>query len=398
MEPGTTEYLEYLVNTCTGFDIDPLAVVLAKVNWVQTNRAVLEPFDGSRVVSLPVFHADSLFSLSPVFTHTEPDTRTEDHRLRLFDKEITLPRFLVRPGRQTLFDALLTGAYGLSHHLAAQVPRDPEKRHVERILDDAQLGTKDLELSSAERYTTRTFLTTLIRTLADLKRDGRDSVWVFVIRNAYWPRLVAGQFNGLISNPPWLALSKIGNNPLARVLKHKASLYSLEPPGSSFLHLEMATVFLAHSIEHYLADGGQIACILPDTIRNGTQHHPFRAQLMSYRETPAMFDFVVDEMWTVRREVFKNQAVVLLGTKARPTALSEIPGHIVPSPSENAPHFVVESADRVIWSPNPRGYGVTGAYHVGFATQGGGYHASAALILKCYARDWESKYGYWNRA
>lgn len=371
IEPGTTGYLEYLVNTCTGFDIDPLAVVLAKVNWVQTNRAVLEPFDGSRVVSLPVFHADSLFALSPVFARTTSiDASNEDYQLCLFDKELTLPMFLVVPGRQAFFDALLTGAYGLSHYLAGLEAQDPKRRHVEQILDDAQLGTEALELTSAEKHTTRTFLAALIRTLADLKRDGRDSVWVFVIRNAYWPRLVAGQFNGLISNPPWLALSKVGNNPLATALTDMASLYSLQPLGSSFLHLEMATVFLAHSISHYLADGGQIACVLPDTIRNGTQHHPFRAQVMSYKDTSATFNLAIDEMWTVRKEVFKNRAVVLLGTKASPRKLSEIPGHKIPAPIEQAPHFVVESADRLIWSPNPQGYGVAGAYHVGVATQG----------------------------
>ena len=66
-------------------------------------------------------------------------------------------------------------------------------------------------------------------------------MWVFVIRNAYRPGLVAGQFNGLISNPPWLALSKIANNPFASVLKNKATEYALNPPGAAFPHLEMAT-------------------------------------------------------------------------------------------------------------------------------------------------------------
>ena len=148
IDPGTAEYLDYLVNTCTGFDIDPLAVVLAKVNWVQTNRAVLEPFDGSRTVSLPVFHADSLFALSPVFADaTDIDDPSADYRLRLFDTEITLPRFLIRPDRQALFDGLLSGAYGLSLHLAELATSGSGDRGMwTKSLMTPKLGTNDLRL------------------------------------------------------------------------------------------------------------------------------------------------------------------------------------------------------------------------------------------------------------
>ena len=267
VDPRDPQYLDYLVNACTGFDIDPLAVVLAKVNWVQTNRTVLEPLDGSRAVYLPVFHADSLFALAPVFGDSaEVDDPAADYILRLFDAEITLPRFLVRPDRQSLFDGLLDGAYGLSLHLAGLPSQDPDNGHVDQILNDA-LATSDLALGAAEMTAVRAFLASLIRRLADLKREGQNGVWVFVIRNAYRPGLVAGQFNGVISNPPWLAMSKVGSNPFASVLKRKAARYSLEPPGAAFLHLEMATVFLAHAIDHYLADGGHIVCVLPDTIK-----------------------------------------------------------------------------------------------------------------------------------
>ena len=370
VDPRDPQYLDYLVNACTGFDIDPLAVVLAKVNWVQTNRTVLEPLDGSRAVYLPVFHADSLFALAPVFGDSaEVDDPAADYILRLFDAEITLPRFLVRPDRQSLFDGLLDGAYGLSLHLAGLPSQDPDNGHVDQILNDA-LATSDLALGAAEMTAVRAFLASLIRRLAGLKREGRNGVWVFVIRNAYRPGLVAGQFNGVISNPPWLAMSKVGSSPFASVLKRKAARYSLEPPGAAFLHLEMATVFLAHAIDHYLADGGHIVCVLPDTIKNGGQHYPFRAQVVSHQGTRSRINLSVDEMWTVRKGTFKNRAVVVLGEKSVALAFTEIQGHLVPGPRDEARHYVVRSGDRMVWSASPQGDGVVGAYPSGFVVQG----------------------------
>ncbi|MCG3017312.1 hypothetical protein KZ288_26610, partial [Escherichia coli] len=110
---------------------------------------------------------------------------------------------------------------------------------------------------------------------------------------------MAGQFNGVISNPPWLALSKIGLNPFGDVLKDRAEKYGLRAPGSAFPHLEMATTFLAHAVEKYLAEDGLIACILPDTVRNGKQHLPFRAQLDQHEATKSHFRMRLKELWKV---------------------------------------------------------------------------------------------------
>ncbi len=369
--PADDDYLDYLVNACAGFDIDPLAVILAKINWVQTNRAVLEPLDGSRVVSLPVYHADSLFSVSPVFEDPMDSLDpSADLSLHLFDTEMKLPRFLLQPERQTLFDLLLDGAHGLSLELASTPQQSPDAGYIDQILDDAQVGTLDNPLDLDEIKATQEFLKLLIRKLADFKRNGRDGIWTFVIRNAYRPALVAGQFNGIISNPPWLSMSKIGNNPFASVLKNKAARYLLEPPGSSFPHLEMATVFLAYSIEHYLADGGHIACVLPDTIRTGGQHLPFRTQVAPQQETQRRVELRLDEMWTVKRGTFKNRAVIVLGAKAAPVDMTEIPGQMVPHPNVSLPHYVVRAGNRLVWSASPQGDGVAGTYPPGFATQG----------------------------
>lgn len=369
IQPGTQEHLDRLVEACTGFDIDPLAVMLAKANWVQTNRSALEPFDGAHVVTLPVFQADSLFEISPVFGQRAPgDSDEAPYQLRLFDRDTELPKFLIRPERRVFFDALLSGCEGLSRQLAKLPPRTPQDRQIQQLIDDAVDTAGGSPLDHQDADATCAFLRDLIVRLAELERDGRDGVWTFAIRNAYWPQLVAGQFNGIISNPPWLAMSKVDNNPFGPALERLADRYGLKPWGAAAPHLEMATVFLVRSMEHYLADGGHVACVLPDTIRNGTQHNRFRLRVSGFGGQ-ADFQLRLDEMWSVRKGTFKNRAVVIVGSKAAPSELTRIPGHMVPGAPEDAPHFV-QSGDRLVWSHSENAEGVVDPYRPGFALQG----------------------------
>src|SRR5699024_8047613 len=117
----------------------------------------------------------------------------------------------------------------------------------------------------------------------------------------------------MITNPPWLALSKIRNNPYKEMLKLKARHYNINPRGASFLHIELATIFLLHGIQNYLKDGALVACVVPDSVMNGQNHNPFR--LESYNNATEPVKFQLQEIWRVEKGTFKNEAIVILGRK-----------------------------------------------------------------------------------
>ncbi|MEC8023191.1 MAG: N-6 DNA methylase [Myxococcota bacterium] len=369
--PGTEEGIDFLVQAATGFDIDPVAVVLAKVNWVVANRDWLEPFDGSKLVSLPIYHADSLFGLAPVFGD-EPaqEGNTTSYRLQLLDEALDLPRFLVEPATQTLFDELLKRIDSFAHARATQAQPRQSQGLVNRLVSDAVAETSS-SLDEAQRQQTIDFATKLVETLTDLQRRGMNGLWVFVIRNSYRPALLAGQFNGIISNPPWLALSKIRGNPFEKVLRERAERYGLRPNGSAFLHLDMATTFFAHAVDHFLAEDGAVACILPDTVRNGAQHDSFRSQLDRRPGVESRIRMALDELWTVDKGVFRNRAAILFGRKSIPSVTDQYEGCLV-SAERKIPivHYPAAFGARYVWSPNPANHGVPGGYPRGFASQG----------------------------
>jgi hypothetical protein len=338
--------LTKLSEAITGFDIDPLAVMLAKVSWVLAARDWLDP---ARPVSIPVYHADSLFAATPL-TKVLDDGGVEHHRLLLDDQEVALPAFLISPERQPLFDTLLDSGYAVAMASAKSSASGTTPAVVDSLVHHAESST-GCSLTLDEKELIRQFANSLLAALEMLQRAGRNGIWAFVLRNSYRPGLLGGKFNGLVSNPPWLALSKIAENPYTDVLRRKASDYSIKPPGPSHLHIEMATIFLLHAVERYLIEGAAVGCVLPANITSAHHHNPFRAA--SYATAKRRIHLRVDGLWRIEKGTFKNEAVVLFGSKSGPASTGDIPGLVVTKDSANAVTFKrIVRGSRTAWSEN----------------------------------------------
>lgn len=316
------DLVDELIGCATAFDIDPLAVMLAKVNWVVTVRTVLTTKDQSLEdywVTIPVYHADSLFSASPLAPGGSADD--EEQEIVFFgagdssgqEPTIALPNFLVTPGYRSLFDALAERAYliGMAAAEAGQEGTITEADARTALADACEhTGSK---VSASQQTRLLAFVTELATTLERLQRDGRNGIWAFILRNSYRPQLIAGQFAALITNPPWLALSKVADNPYRERLRILAQEFALKPPGPSHLHAELSTLFLLHAVERYLRAGASVACLLPDTVLNGLHHNPFR--MGSFRNSARPVAFTVRQLWRIGKGTFKNEAIVLFGKK-----------------------------------------------------------------------------------
>lgn len=354
-ESSIDQRLNLLTQAITGFDIDPLAVILSKISWVLAAGSWLEPY-GAYPVTIPVFHADSLFAITPL-SLLDDEEQQEFYSLKVAEEEIQLPCFLVSPTFQTAFDSILDFGYNLVIYTG------PEELEIdETVLNEAitnALSRVVTEVNPDQFAKMKKFLVEFVTVVDKLNRDGRNGIWAFILRNSYRPGLVAGQFNGLVSNPPWLALSKIGDNPYQGVLRRKAEQFGIKPVGPSFLHIEMATIFLLHAIDRYLQDGSVIGCITPETVLNGYHHAPFRNA--AYNQTDHPVNLLLNEIWRVKEQTFKNKAIVLFGEKVAEisrSASSTIPGGLVePSGVTPITFHRITQGNRTAWSENPSASG-----------------------------------------
>lgn len=364
------ERVRLLAQSITGFDIDPLAVMLSKINWVLAARDWLQPF-GKIDVTIPVYHADSLFAITPLSDGVETETKGDFYLLQVAEHSIKLPKFLLTPELQPLFDGLLERAYAMIMAVGTETGLALTDDVLSNAVESVSHATSS-SLTGMQSDAVKQFVREFAQRVDQLNREGRNGIWAFILRNSYRPGLVVGQFNGLVSNPPWLALSKIANNPYQALLKKKAEAFGIKPPGSSHLHIELATIFLLHSIGLYLRPDAAIGCIIPETLLNGHHHNPFRAG--AYKKT-AGIDFSLEAIWRVQEGTFKNNAIVLFGRKRnqRTGQPDPIPGALVTEQGLVPLTFYRHiKGQRTAWAtvPPEEGPGSTGFFHPANFRQG----------------------------
>jgi hypothetical protein len=298
--------------------------MLAKTSWVLAARDWLEPF-GAYQLTIPVYNADSLFAITPLSGAIEDERGDEFYRLLIADEIVKLPSFLISPECQGAFDALLDVGYEMA--MSSREGQGPGNEALSMATQRA-LNNATTEVTEDERAAAEMFLREFVFLVDRLNKEGRNGIWVFILRNSYRPGLVTGQFNGLASNPPWLALSKLADNPYQLVLRAKAEQFNITPQGPAFLHVELATIFLLHAVNRYLKDGASVGCITPDSVLNGYHHDPFRTAAYSNAADPV--NFALNEIWRVQEGTFKNKAIVIFGTKGEPEPgqPNPIPGHL----------------------------------------------------------------------
>jgi len=343
--------IKLICQSFTGFDIDPMAVLLAKISWLLAAKELL-PLDNTTEITIPIYNADSLFAITAVSKDIGDQTGTGILILQLADQSVSMPEYLVSTEFSSIFDQLIESGY---RHGVAISNNQKTKKISKSILNEAvqmALHGSKLENNAGASSELVSFLDQLISAISNLQRAGLNGLWAFLLRNSYRPGLVFGNFNGLVSNPPWLTLSKVSDNPYKSALRLKSDALSITPEGSSHPHLEMATIFLLHSIDKYLMDGASIGCILPETILNGQHHKKFRDGRFLRSQSALGLD--ISEIWRIEKGSFKNEALALFGYKENKAEIFSPPvkgrrvSHL--TPDEPIQFNLLKLGDRSAWS------------------------------------------------
>lgn len=297
-----------LQEVATGFDIDPLAVSLSRATWVATLAAEINA--AGQPIVIPIYHADSLFAVSPVSKALPALGEHAAIEISLDGEIIEIPSGLVQPEYGGLFERIIDWAYdeaidakqkGQSGQLTEAV--------AEGFLKGAIAATGLTVPADLERTTCKA-VHALASRMVSLAVSDRNGIWAFILRNAYRPGLLTGQFNGLVSNPPWLAMSRLADNPYRLMLRERAQVYGIQPEGQSFLHLELGTTHLLHAVDRYLASHASIACLVPGSVFNGHHHEPFRQRKFQKGQRPIHLQ--IEEVWQVAAGTFKYPGAAII--------------------------------------------------------------------------------------
>ena len=265
------ELVDFALNNIVGTDVHPLAVTIARINYLLALSEHLETSnDGSEVPPLPVFLADAL--IGPL-THRGPEA---------------VP-IAVDVEKDEAF------------HIPLESAVDEEKltKTIDYMDDFAKLASPEQTAEMAKIFrrwvqdiysgftnpTFRNHWASNFELLVELIRDGRDSIWAYILKNLSRPLVLAEKgFDVVAGNPPWLSYRYINSPVWQEEVKALYIYYQLIDSGDVklFTQMDLSTLFFAHAKDRYLKDNGTLAFVMPRSVLTGAkQHRPFQRQGMT---------------------------------------------------------------------------------------------------------------------
>jgi len=238
-----------------GIDIHPLAVMVAKANYVAAIEDIL-PYRRDRI-QIPVYLADSvLFEKGLMDADIDLFGVKTRGPIHIAEEEYYLPEKAIEEPAK--FDAALT------------ITED-------YVGDDSTDGYEvRLKNEFPEFEDVTGAFTRILDNITRADRDGRDSIHTFILQNFFRPLFLAEQqsFDALIGNPPWLSYRYMGDRQQEQV-KDLFQDYNIYP-GTSVGQMELATLFVIRCMDLYLKDEGKLGFVMPRAIFGAAQHEPIR--------------------------------------------------------------------------------------------------------------------------
>jgi N-6 DNA methylase len=271
---GAQKLLDHLSEAVVGVDIHPLAVIVAKTNYLLAVRDLLRKREGP--FTLPIYMANSVVLPKELrelqgrlkvygvdIAYTLPRGRTHRVTLRIPASVANDPRLLdpiiscVGDYASILSDSAIANREEFVNNLLAAAPQVAG-------LTDAEAAF-DVLLHTAEAMHT-------------LKKEGKDSIWTFILRNIYRPIFLSTHpFDAVVGNPPWLSFRYVQDIDYQSELKTLMKTYHIFPDSELVTHMELATLFLLRCSDLYVRPGGSVTFVMPRSVFTADQHGLFRS-------------------------------------------------------------------------------------------------------------------------
>lgn len=251
--------VKHLCTSVWGFDLNPLAVQTARVNFLMEIANLLKQSPG-QTLEIPVLLADAIYS--PAAKPTEGQDVVKYHiGSTLAGLEITLPSVLA-------FDrSRLDHIFG---QMGEDVEADLEYVEVEERLSDAGLMT------SEEANEWREQLKFTYDQILALHRQQWNGIWFRVVRNFFWSA-TAGQFDCVVGNPPWVRWSKLPTAYRERVkptCEHYGIFSKNKRHGGN--ELDISAMITYTTADKWLKLNGYMAFVITGTIFKNPSSAGFR--------------------------------------------------------------------------------------------------------------------------
>lgn len=261
----SSETLFHILDSVVGADIHPLAVIIAKTNYILALGDLLKkPRKTRKTITIPVYLADTLW---------------------LPERYMKGPEYFINLDSKTLSvsEELLSSIafYDQAMELAKEFARQHKGQSIR-----LELFLNFLEAQNFVAYPSiRRKLFEIAKILKAFIDAERDTIWAFVLKNRFKPLFFKNRFDFIMGNPPWIVFRNLEPTYQDFVRRQVAREYRLlSGRGHLITHLEVATLFLMRAADLYLKEGGTVGMVMPRSVCTADQHDGLRRNEFRFPE------------------------------------------------------------------------------------------------------------------
>ncbi|WP_456328313.1 Eco57I restriction-modification methylase domain-containing protein [Archaeoglobus sp.] len=229
---------QYIVKNIVGYDLNPLAVLAARTNYL---LSIADLLSYTKLVEIPIYLADSLL------LETKVTLTGTSYIIRTSAGVFEIPKKIVDEG---LLEDLL---FNIEDKLKYYTPDE----FVDYIRDKMRIDDENLLDDIKKLYSV----------FYELEQAGKNKVWVSIIRNAFAP-LLKGKFDFVVGNPPWINWESLPEDyrERSKSLWDQYGLLKGKGRGMGKVKREIACLFVARCLDRYTKEGGKLAFLIPFTV------------------------------------------------------------------------------------------------------------------------------------
>lgn len=246
---GERELVSQILENVVGFDLNPLAVITARTNYLLALGPLARHLAGK---DIPVYLCDSILTPQTQWHLQRPIEHQQDIPVPSTQKEFWIPKELVDKGEVNMLCRLLEQCVDRNY----------------RVEEFVALGQRELRW---ENPLTERSLVELYEKVLQLKADERNGLWARIIKNAFAPVFrSATPFDYVVGNPPWVNWESLATEyrGATRELWQKYGLFSLKGHAARLGggKKDVAMLMLYAAMDSYLKDGGNLGFVITQTV------------------------------------------------------------------------------------------------------------------------------------
>lgn len=258
------ELVQKLLTNIVGFDLNPLAVIAARTNFLLALGTLIRH---APKIEIPVYLCDSI--LTPGEFAKEGQIEFLGSTLRESAEELTLPNGRVwhvdtSEGRFT-FPAAVVEKDRIESVCALLEESIQLERTAAQFVDKLRQNVGRLEPSGEQ------LLVSVFTRIARLNADGKNGIWARFLKNQFAPVFVGTSgFDYVIGNPPWVNWQSLSDDYRAKTLPlwQDYGLFSLAGQAARLGggKKDLAMLFTYACLDNYVRAGGRLGFIITQTL------------------------------------------------------------------------------------------------------------------------------------